>query len=132
MKLEMEARMLTQTKTDSSNKIVMGLLSYSAACQSTQDILDTLDWYDQEDNRRLFLYKEDMNSDYIGLLGIEETEDQLILIRVATLNPSYRDEGYLLRMLDDLQDLYSDQVITSTLETKDFVLEWHQSRVSNG
>lgn len=124
--------MLTQTKTDSSNKIVMGLLSYSAACQSTQDILDTLDWYDQEDNRRLFLYKEDMNSDYIGLLGIEETEDQLILIRVATLNPSYRDEGYLLRMLDDLQDLYSDQVITSTLETKDFVLEWHQSRVSNG
>lgn len=128
----MEARMLTQTKTDSSNKIVMGLLSYSAACQSTQDILDTLDWYDQEDNRRLFLYKEDMNSDYIGLLGIEETEDQLILIRVATLNPSYRDEGYLLRMLDDLQDLYSDQVITSTLETKDFVLEWHQSRVSNG
>ena len=128
----MEARMLTQTKTDSSNKIVMGLLSYSAACQSTQDILDTLDWYDQEDDRRLFLYKEDMNSDYIGLLGIEETEDQLILIRVATLNPSYRDEGYLLRMLDDLQDLYSDQVITSTLETKDFVLEWHQSRVSNG
>lgn len=124
--------MLTQTKTDSSNKIVMGLLSYSAACQSTQDILDTLDWYDQEDDRRLFLYKEDMNSDYIGLLGIEETEDQLILIRVATLNPSYRDEGYLLRMLDDLQDLYSDQVITSTLETKDFVLEWHQSRVSNG
>ena len=90
----MEARMLTQTKTDSSNKIVMGLLSYSAACQSTQDILDTLDWYDQEDNRRLFLYKEDMNSDYIGLLGIEETEDQLILIRVATLNPSYSDEGY--------------------------------------
>ncbi len=132
MKLEMEARMLTQTKTDSSNKIAMGLLSYSAACQSTQDILDTLDWYDQEDDRRLFLYKEDMNSDYIGLLGIEETEDQLILIRVATLNPSYRDEGYLLRMLDDLQDLYSDQVITSTLETKDFVLEWHQSRVSNG
>lgn len=128
----MEARMLTQTKTDSSNKIAMGLLSYSAACRSTQDILDTLDWYDQEDNRRLYLYKEDMTGDYIGLLGIEETEDQLILIRAATLNPSYHNEGYLLKMLDDLQDLYNDQVITSTLETKDVVLEWHQSRVSNG
>lgn len=130
--LEMEASMLTQTKTDSSNKIAMGLLSYSAACQSTQDILDTLQWYDQEDCRRLYLYKEDKASDYIGLLGIEETEDELILIRVATLNPSYRNEGYLLKMIDDLQDLYHQQIITSTLETKDFVLEWHQSRVSNG
>ena len=124
--------MLTQTKTDSSNKIAMGLLSYSAACQSTQDILDTLQWYDQDDHRRLYLYRENMTSDYIGLLGIEETEDELILIRVATLNPSYRDEGYLLKMLDDLQDLYREQIITSTLATKDFVLEWRQSRVSNG
>ena len=128
----MEANMLTQTKTDSSNKIAMGLLSYSAACQSTQDILDTLQWYDQDDHRRLYLYRENMTSDYIGLLGIEETEDELILIRVATLNPSYRNEGYLLKMIDDLQDLYHQQIITSTLETKDFVLEWHQSRVSNG
>lgn len=128
----MEANMLTQTKTDSSNKIAMGLLSYSAACQSTQDILDTLQWYDQDDHRRLYLYRENMTSDYIGLLGIEETEDELILIRVATLNPSYRDEGYLLKMLDDLQDLYREQIITSTLATKDFVLEWRQSRVADG
>lgn len=130
--LEMEASMLTQTKTDSSSKIAMGLLSYSAACQTTQDIVDTLQWYNQDDRRRLYLYREDMTSDYIGLLGIEETPDELILIRVATLNPSYRNEGYLLKMLDDLQDLYYEQIITSTLETKDFVLEWHQSRVSNG
>lgn len=121
--------MLTRSKKD-QDKILMGLLSYSENCETPQDILEEIAWYEKEDNRHLFLYREDKASDYIGLLGVEETEDGLLILRIANLNPSYHNEGYTAKMLDELQEMHADHRITSTLDTNDLLQQWRKDRNS--
>ncbi len=115
--------MLYRAKSD-FNKIVMGLLSFTPNCDSTAEIMDEMDWYQDDDSRSLYLFKEDRSADHIGLLGIEETEDDIIIVRAIALNPSYSNEGYKIQMLDELQELYPHAKITSTLQTNDVIAEW--------
>lgn len=115
--------MLYRAKSE-YNKIAMGLLSYTPNCQTTAEIVEEINWYHGDDQRALYLFKEDRDGDPIGLLGIEKTKDQIIIVRAVALNPSYSNEGYRMQMLDELQDLYPQAKITSTLQTNDVVGEW--------
>lgn len=115
-------------KMESTNeKIAMGFLSLSSELSSTEDVLEEMNWYKQANNRHLYLYKVDNMSDYIGLIGVEITEN-VVLIRQLTLSPSYRGEGYRFKMLDELDSLYQNEKKTSTLENSQLLVEWQQRK----
>ena len=62
--------MLYKYKKD-YQKIAMGLLSFIAELKDISRLQSELKWYDAEDNRNLYLWKDDSN-DFVGIVGIEE------------------------------------------------------------
>lgn len=119
-------KMLTRVESN-NEKISMGLLSLSNDLETTAELLDELKWFKAEDDRKLYLYKEDSSSDYIALIGIE-ISGEVILIRRFNITPSFRNEGYGFKMLDELDELYSDKKLTSTLENSQVLVEWQQRK----
>lgn len=80
--------MLIEFKSD-YDKIAMGLLSYTADLKETSRLTEELDMYKNDDSRQLFLWRSEETDDLCAVLGIEEEED-VILLRHLSVNPSYR------------------------------------------
>ncbi len=118
--------MLTKAKDDHS-KIVMGLLAYSPEIETTQQVMDELDVFAANENREIYLWKDEEADTFIGLIGVEEG-DKVVLVRYLTLSPSYRDEGISLKMLEALSEAYPDTPITGTLATTPVIADWQKSR----
>lgn len=116
--------MLIKYKSD-YQKITMGLLSYVPDLKETSRLTDEMDWYSQEDNRQLFLWKSDETGDMAGVIGIEE-EEEVIILRHISINPSYRDEGMSYKMIESLSDKYEPKKIVGTLETASLVTKWQK------
>ena len=51
-------------------KIALGLLSYVPKIADYQDIHKTLNWYLSQNDRRLFLWKNEVNN-FTGIIGIQ-------------------------------------------------------------
>lgn len=114
--------MLVKFKSD-YQKITMGLLSYVPDLKDTTRLQQELDWYAQEENRQLYLWKSEETKDMAGVIGVEENDD-LILLRHISLNPSYRHEGMTYEMLDALQEKYAPKSIAGTIETGGIITKW--------
>lgn len=118
--------MLIEFKSD-YDKIAMGLLSYTADLKETSRLTEELDMYKNDDSRQLFLWRSEETDDLCAVLGIEEEED-VILLRRLSVNPSYRGEGLTYRMLDQLSDRYEHKTLMGTLESGSFVKKWQKRR----
>jgi riboflavin biosynthesis RibT protein len=118
--------MLTRAKDD-HNKIVMGLLAYSPEIETTQQVMDELEVFETSEDREFYLWKDEHSQSFIGLIGVEEGED-LVLVRYITLSPSYRDEGISKKMLEALSEFYPNTPITGTLETTPVIAAWQKRR----
>ncbi|CAM2772928.1 N-acetyltransferase [Dolosigranulum pigrum] len=118
--------MLIEFKSD-YDKIAMGLLSYTADLKETSRLTEELDMYKNDDSRQLFLWRSEETDDLCAVLGIEEEED-VILLRHLSVNPSYRGEGLTYRMLDQLSDRYEHKTLMGTLESGSFVKKWQKRR----
>ncbi len=105
----------------------MGLLSYTADLKETSRLTEELDTYKNDDSRQLFLWRSEETDDLCAVLGIEEEED-VILLRHLSVNPSYRGEGLTYRMLDQLSDRYEHKTLMGTLESGSFVKKWQKRR----
>lgn len=116
--------MLIRYKPD-YQKITMGLLSYVPDLKETSRLTNEMQWYNQEENRQLFLWKSQETGDLAGVVGIEE-EDEIILLRHIAINPSYREEGMAYRMLDALHKTCSPKKIVGTLETASLITKWQR------
>lgn len=108
-------------------KITMGLLSFIPDFKDIQRLNDEMEWYDREADRQLYLWSSEETSDFIGVIGVEAGEE-MVLLRHIAINPSYRNEGISLDMLNALEELYPNQKIISTLETGQIVAKWESEK----
>lgn len=75
--------------------------------------------YETEENRQLFLWKEE---DIIGLIGVLFHDDQnAIEILHVSVNPSHRFQGVGKRMVKELKEMYADKEIISNKDTASFI-----------
>lgn len=117
--------MLVKFKSD-FEKIAMGLLSYIEDLKSTTRLKEEIDLYKNEDNRELYLWRSKETDDFCGVIGIEINEDDLILVRHISVNPSYRNEGIAGKMIDSIAEKFEVTSLMSTLETGELVTKWQK------
>ncbi len=100
-------------------KIAMGLMSFMPNEKDLKKLQQTMKEYEAEENRQLFLWKEE---DIIGLLGILFHADQnAIEIQHISVNPSHRHQGVGKRMVKSLKEMYPDKEIISNEDTAAFI-----------
>lgn len=121
--------------TEKNEKIVLGLLSYTYTDEtpSIEDLKKTLQQYREDPHTMLYLYKDDVTDNYVGIVIVEvvssqAAEDQTFdktvnVIRLAVM-PSFRNEGVGYRMYCELKRLYSDATIIGTMNTVDVIMDW--------
>lgn len=112
---------------DDYEKIVMGLLSYITDLKEPVRLEEELERYGAQENRKIYLWQSEETKNLIGIVGVEEEED-LVLLRHISIDPSFRNEGLTYRMLDALKEKYTDKNIVATLETASIISKWQKKR----
>lgn len=115
---------------DDYEKIAMGLFSYVDHLKEPKRLIDEINWYQDEEDRQIYLWKSSETDDFVGIVGLE-IEDELVLIRLISVMPSYRDEGVAHDMLSAVARVFSEYKIVGTLETAAFVSKWENSQSSS-
>ncbi|MGB3159922.1 GNAT family N-acetyltransferase [Carnobacterium sp.] len=108
-------------------KITMGLMSFIPDFKEVSRLKFELDWYNQEESRKLFLWRGEETQDFIAVIGVE-TGDDLILLRHISINPSFRNEGISYKILEALEKHFTGQKIIGTLETAQLIVRWEQEK----
>lgn len=103
----------------------MGLLSNVPDLKDTHRLTNEMDWYNQEENRQLYLWKSDETGDMAGVVGIE-VDEELILLRHIAINPSYREEGMAFDILSALSEKFSPRKVVGTLKTSSLISKWQK------
>lgn len=99
-------------------KIAMGLLSFMPNEKDLKKLQQTMKNYETDESWQLFLWKED--EDIIGLLGVDFSEQKVMKIQHISVNPSHRHQGIGKRMVNALQEMFSDWQATANEETAAF------------
>ena len=103
------------------NKIAMGLLSFMPNEKDLQQLQMTMSKYETEQNRQLFLWKE--QEDIIGLIGVLFVEKDIMQVLHISVNPSHRGQGIGKKMIKTLKELYPDPHIIPDIHTKAFYVK---------
>lgn|SRR5699024_5840242 len=106
-------------------KITMGFLSYISDLKEPSRIEEELNWYNSQENRRIYLWQSEETGNLIGFIGVEEDED-LILVRHIAVDPSFRNEGLTYKILDELEKKYDTKKVIATLETATIISKWQK------
>ena len=124
--------MLVQYRKN-QRKIAMGLLSFHESLKDQQHLLKEIDAYENEERYQLYCYYDENSDNVQGVIGVSSLEDNEIVLHDISLNPSYRGEGVSIKMMDELQRIYSNQLIIGTPATSPFLAKWQETkRGSNG
>lgn len=126
MKDKRRDEMLIQFNSD-YEKISMGLLSFIEDFKDPARLQEEIERYKTSEERDLFLWQSEETGNLIGLIGIEK-ENDYILLRHISIDPSFRNEGISYRMLEALNERYPNNNIVSTLETASIVSSWQRKR----
>lgn len=126
MKDKRRDEMLIQFNSD-YEKISMGLLSFIEDFKDPARLQEEIERYKTSEERDLFLWQSEETRNLIGLIGIEK-ENDYILLRHISIDPSFRNEGISYRMLEALNERYPNNNIVSTLETASIVSSWQRKR----
>ena len=122
-----EAIYLLVQSTYKNEKIVLGLLSYTEENVSMDELRELLEEYRESDKRELWLYKEEENDNFIGIVGLEYlVEDDMETLRIEriALIPSFRSEGVGYQMYAELHKLYPNAELNASLITSELVVKW--------
>jgi riboflavin biosynthesis RibT protein len=119
--------MLVQFNND-YEKIAMGLLSYISDLKDTDRLAEEMERYETLEDRELYLWQSQETKNLIGVAGVEEEED-LVLLRHISIDPSFRNEGLTYKILDALKERYADKNIVATLETASIISKWQKRRL---
>lgn len=106
-------------------KIAMGLLSYIADFKSVDRLQDEMESYIQSEDKQLFLWKDTDTDNIVGIIGVEYN-DVVALVRHVAINPSFRNEGIVYKLLNKLQSFFPNHAINGTLETAPIIAKWAQ------
>ena len=113
--------MLNRNKK-SFEKIAMGLLSFMPDEKDVKKLQASIKQYETIDDWQLFLWKEE--DDVIGLIGIVlDTHDaaDCMIIQHLTVNPSFRYQGVGKKMIEAIQEIYSNRIIVPANSTLPFL-----------
>ena len=116
--------MLIKSK-NKNEKIILGLLSYTLEeGQHQTDLLQSiLETYRQSDSKEIYLYREQDQDNFIGLVGVEtfqspgnesEHPESVVIDRIALL-PSFRNE---------LKDRYPNSAFLGSRLTSELLVKW--------
>lgn len=100
-------------------KIAMGLLSFMPEEKDVKKLQETIREYEENDNWHLHLWKED--DDVLGAIGVQIMNQNQLIIKHLTVNPSHRDQGIGSKMIAEIRRIYSDKYdIEPSKSVKDF------------
>ncbi|MFD1428857.1 MULTISPECIES: N-acetyltransferase [Lacticaseibacillus] len=118
--------MLTKYKND-YEKIAMGFLSFAPDLKDIDHLRSELKLYTEDEGHALYLYREQHNADFVGIVGVE-TGDDFVLVRHLSLSPNVRDQATQFAVLDDLAGLYRDKRLMGSLEYTPLISAFLQYR----
>jgi len=99
-------------------KIAMGLLSFMPNEKDLKVLQQTIQTYESEPEWELYLYKKD--EDYIGLVGVEKQDCELVVHHIS-VDPSHRGEGLGKLMVQELATLNRDCQVKACQLTEPFI-----------
>ncbi|CAH1853610.1 riboflavin biosynthesis protein RibT [Convivina praedatoris] len=117
--------MLIKSRQD-DEKMVMGLFSLLPGLKEIAHLNVELAEY-QKPSRTLYVWQENPQSQIQGLLGVEQINPELLLVRHIILTPGVRSQEHYFQMLDNLQRLNQDSFIMGSLATQKLVQHWRQT-----
>jgi riboflavin biosynthesis RibT protein len=89
-------------------KIAMGLLSFMPSEKDLKKLQATMKQYEMEEDRQLFLWKEE---DIIGIIGTQLLQNEAIEIQHISVNPSHRHQGIGKKMVKSLKENFVNKEI---------------------
>lgn len=99
-------------------KIAMGLLSFMPPEKELKNLLETMNQYETEQDRHVFLWKE--KEGIIGLIGVLFVNKNQIEVHHISVNPSHRRQGFGKKMIKALTELFPRHSLTPNENTVDF------------
>lgn len=120
--------------TGKNEKIVLGLLSYTFAqgVPSIEEIKALIEDYRSQDNKYIYLYKDEATDNYVGLIALEQISHEasdgqmsvtLNIERIGII-PSFADDQVGYRMFSALKETFPKATIIGTLGNVDIITEW--------
>ncbi|ASI34960.1 MULTISPECIES: GNAT family N-acetyltransferase [Exiguobacterium] len=104
-----------------NERTAMGLIAFSCEVKDPKYLLETVQAYEQEEDRQLYLYKQD--EDFVGVIGFQLVDGHAELSHIA-LSPSFRGERMSYTLLDAAAKMMRLDIIGSTEETSRLVEKW--------
>lgn len=102
--------MISKYKKD-YEKTVMGYLSYLSDFKNIKNLQEEMKLYTCDTNPfEVLIYQQDGNAR--GIIGIQE-ENDFIIIRYLSLDPTMRDQETEQEVMKELQHLYPNKMITA-------------------
>lgn len=111
----------------SYRKIAMGLLSLMPKERNLKTLLHTINKYDEDPRWQLYFWKED--NAYVGLVGVEVSEDAFTVKHLSVL-PCRREEGIGQKMVMGIQELMKQRKMHASRETKAFLSQTSDKAIS--
>lgn len=111
-------------------KIAMGLLSFISDFKDFDRLNQLCDSYQKSADRALYLWKDEETDNFIGVVGVEFTDDD-VLVRHIAVNPSFRHEGIAHKMLDAVHHINQKKSLMGTLELTSILAHWEGSSKSD-
>lgn len=102
----------------SFEKIAMGLMSFMPKERELKKLQQTMHMYEENSGWQLYLWKK--GDDFVGLLGVEVSEESFTIHHIS-VNPSHRGEGIGHAMIEKIQQLMQDRKMLATDETEAFL-----------
>ena len=109
-------------------KIVMGLLSYIPEFKEFSELKEEMDKINQQE-RKLYLWKEADSDNIIGLVGFDQHDDtDTLVVRYLSINPSFREEGLTYDLLTALKKEFPVYSLTGVISLSTILSKWTKRR----
>ncbi|MFC6323327.1 DUF829 domain-containing protein [Companilactobacillus baiquanensis] len=112
--------------SDENKKIAMGFLSYIPDLKDMDNMEQELRLYAEDENRQLYLWKSNLE-DYSGIVALSFSE-HTIFVEYISLNPSYRSQSNMYKILDEVQQKFPRQTVLGSFNLVKLIKDWHNKR----
>ncbi|WP_125715142.1 RibT protein [Companilactobacillus kedongensis] len=109
--------------SDENKKIAMGFLSYIPDLKDMDNMEQELRLYAEDENRQLYLWKSNLE-DFSGIVALSFSE-HTVFVEYISLNPSYRSQSNMYKILDEVQQRFPNQTILGNFNLVKLIKGWH-------
>ncbi|MCZ0717663.1 reductase [Aerococcus kribbianus] len=114
--------------TSNNEKVVMGLLSYIEEFKDYELLTEEIQKI-KDGKRHLYLWKDEETDNMVGLIGFDlDSDDDTIVIRYLSLNPSFREEGLSYDLLTGVRNEFPTFTITGSIKMAPLLNKWAHKR----